>query len=439
MARMSIERALAPKAVDALFEKHAEHQYTKELLFSSLVDLMGLVVCNVHPKVSAAYKAVEDTLPVSLSAVYEKLKGVERNVLSALVQHTSAELSPVIAAMKVRQNPWLAGYRVRIVDGNHLASTERRIEVLRASKAGPLPGLALVVFDPQRSLVTEMIPCEDGHAQERSLFDELLALVGERDVWIADRNFCTLGLLVGVLSRKAHFAIRQHANLPITSSGTVHRRGRCSTGEVTEQKVTITGADGEARTLRRITIKLDTPTRDGDTEMSILTSLPAEFADAIAVANLYQKRWTIETAFQKIDQTLQGELSTLGYPKAALFGFAVALCAYNVYSTVQAALESHFGEDLVREEISGYYIAEEIRTVHGGMDVALDEKVWVRYRAMSAEQLATELIAIAAHVNFKRFQKKKRGPKKPVTKRTEHADTPHVSTARLLTRQGGST
>jgi hypothetical protein len=41
----------------------------KKLLFSSIVDLMGMVVCKIQPSVCAAYQAVEDTLPVTLGRV----------------------------------------------------------------------------------------------------------------------------------------------------------------------------------------------------------------------------------------------------------------------------------------------------------------------------------------------------------------------------------
>ena len=41
MARAVLENALTPTAVDALFEGTAERQYTRELLFSDVVDLMG--------------------------------------------------------------------------------------------------------------------------------------------------------------------------------------------------------------------------------------------------------------------------------------------------------------------------------------------------------------------------------------------------------------
>ena len=46
MVRAALEHALAPQVIDALFERTAERQYTRTLLFSSVVDLMGTVVAS---------------------------------------------------------------------------------------------------------------------------------------------------------------------------------------------------------------------------------------------------------------------------------------------------------------------------------------------------------------------------------------------------------
>ena len=54
MARAAMEHAMAPEALDALFVKHANKQYTRELLFSSVVDLMGVVVSKVVGPMSGA-------------------------------------------------------------------------------------------------------------------------------------------------------------------------------------------------------------------------------------------------------------------------------------------------------------------------------------------------------------------------------------------------
>jgi hypothetical protein len=94
-----------------------------------------------------------------------------------LVGYSNKELLPVITELAVPEMEELPGYAIRIVDGNHLGGTENRLEVLREKRAGALPGLSVAVLDPQRMMVTNIFPCEDAHAQERSLFSELLATV----------------------------------------------------------------------------------------------------------------------------------------------------------------------------------------------------------------------------------------------------------------------
>jgi len=44
-----------------------------------------------------------------------------------------------------------------------------RLKVLRETKAGALPGKSLVVFVAELGISTDVIPCEDSHAQERFL------------------------------------------------------------------------------------------------------------------------------------------------------------------------------------------------------------------------------------------------------------------------------
>lgn len=437
MFRALMENALAPEVLNNIFAEHAEYQYEKKLLFSSVVNLMGLVVCKVQPAVSAAYRAIKDTLPVSLTALYNKVNGIEDGVTAALVRHTGTRLGPVIEAMGAQHPALLPGYRVKILDGNHLAATERRLDVLRQCWAGPLPGHALVILDPAWMLATDMIPCEDAHAQERSLFAQVLARVVPGEVWIGDRNFCTVSFLEGILQRESFFAIRRHGNFPIVSQGTLRSRGRCETGELFEQSVTFLGENGSPIKIRRVVVRLDKPTRDGDAEIAILTNVPARDASAAKIAELYRDRWTLEGLFQTLTQTLNGEIPSLGYPKAALFAFGVALVSYNIASVLRAALRVKFGHEKVEQEVSGYYIANETRATHTGMDVALDESIWVPFQTMTADELASKLLDYATHVRLSAFKRTPRGPKKPVPPRTKHTTKPHVSTARLLAEVRG--
>jgi len=436
MTRAIMENALAPEALDELFRTHAVRQYERELLFSSVVDLMGMVVCKVQPAISAAYRAVKDTLPVSLTAVYDKINGIEPDVVAALVRHTGQRLSAVVDAMGGAHPALLPGYRTKIIDGNHFAATERRLAVLRQCWAGPLPGHALVILDSDRMLATDVIPCEDAHAQERSLFTQVLDRIVPGELWIADRNFCTVGLLEGIIEHQSAFVIRQHANFPIASEGTPRKLGRCATGQLFEQSVTFIGESGKAYNLRRIVVRLDRPTRDGDSEIAILTNVPARDAGAAKIAELYSERWTVESLFQMLTQTLNGEIPQLGYPKAALFAFCVALVSYNVASVLRAALRVKHGHEKVETETSSYYIANEVRATHFGMDVALDAEVWEPFQRMSPQELAGRLLEYAEHARLSAYKKTPRGPKKPVPPRTRYTNVPHVSTARLLAEAG---
>lgn len=300
MARALMESALAPNELDALFERTAEQQYSRTLMFSALVDLMGVVVCKSRPSVCAAFKERKEELGVSLAAVCDKLKGIETTVTSEFVSHTTAKLGAVVAGMGGEMPPIIDGYRVKIIDGNHLAATERRLDVLKGSQAGPMPGHSLVVVDPQLMLATEMIPCEDAHAQERSLTPDILQRVGKGEVWIADRNFCTASLLFGIAEKSAFFAIRQHAKLRIEECDSPKSCGHTDTGEVLEQTVRLTNSSGGVLKVRRVIIRLESPTRDGDREMAILTNLPKTRANATTVADACRKRWKIETMFQSL-------------------------------------------------------------------------------------------------------------------------------------------
>ena len=142
----------------------------------------------------------------------------------------------------------------------------------------------------------------DGHAQERSLLDEVLARVQKRDVWIADRNFCTLKFLFEIAKKLGFFIIRQHGAVKGKLCGQRVFKGEGPTGKTYEQPVEFI-YEGKTYKLRRITVELLQATRDGDMSLHLLTNLPAKVS-APKVAELYRRRWTIETLFLEVTTTL---------------------------------------------------------------------------------------------------------------------------------------
>src|SRR5438067_9822973 len=233
--------------------------------------------------------------------------------------------------------------------------------------------------------VSDVIPCADGHAQERALIDQVLPLAQEGDVWVFDRNFCAAGLPLGVRGRRAFFVGRRRGNTAVVPQGDFSQEVETDTGWASGRKVWACRDDERVPEARLVRVRLKQPTGDGDLEVGILTNLPAGDADAAGVARLYLKRWEIEGAFHELTVALSCEVNTLGYPRAALFGFCVAVAAYNVLAVVKAAMRGVQGEEKVRDEVSGYYVALEWALVYAGMMIALPAEEWEVFGTMSAK------------------------------------------------------
>lgn len=433
--RAVAERLLSSRHLDELFHEVAQHQYESKLLFSTVVQLIGQVVAGPRRSVHEAYQHAGD-VGVSVAAVYDKLNGMEPAIARAMVRRGAAEAAAVAGHLSLPPAP-LPGYELRIVDGNHLAATEHRLKELRFTRSGPLPGQALVVLDPRRKLLTDVIPCENGHAQERSLVPELLGCVNAGELWVADRNFCTTAMLTGVVAKGACFLIRQHAStLTWEADGPWRDCGRCASGEVREQPIRVLDpATGQWMKVRRVELRLDTPTTDGEREIRLLTNLPPGAAAAAAVADLYHGRWQVEGAFGELTTALRCEVKSLGYPRAALLAFCVALTAYNAVSLVKLALAAAHGREKAEKDVSFHQLSREVAATTRGMEVAVEPRAWDVFASMTAKQFADTLVDLARRMNLRRYRKHPRGPKKKRPPRTHGRTHKHVATAKLLAQR----
>ena len=114
-----------------------------------------------------------------------------------------------------------------------------------------------------------------------------------------------------------------------------------------------------------------------------------------------------------MEATLNGEINTLGYPKAALFAFSLALVSYNMMSVVKAALRAVHGAETVQEKVSTYYLADEITMTHRGMMIAIPEDEWTVFHDLTPPEMAVVLVDLASNVRLSLYPKQPRGPKKP--------------------------
>lgn len=381
MARLGLEQALPAQWIDEVFDAHRRRQYSRDLLFSTVVELMTLVTLGLRPSLHAAARKMPD-LGVSLAALYDKVKRTEPAILRALAQGSAERLAPVMAALGGETS--LAGWQLRVLDGNHLPASEKRLGPLRGYRGAALPGHTLVVYDPDSGLVCDIAPCEDAHESERAAVPTLMDKAGPGQVWIADRHFCTQAIMQGFSQAGADFIVREHAHHPrLAGQGPWGKWADIETGRVREHGIevrVIHDASGERLTWRRIEIELEQPTEAGEHMIRLWSNLPAS-VEATTIARLYRKRWRIEGMFQRLESVLHSEISSLGHPKAALLGFTVAVLAYNVLSLLQRSVEQAHRAQSPTLEVSTYHLAQHVKSGYEGMLIALPPEHWPRWGA----------------------------------------------------------
>jgi hypothetical protein len=294
-----------------------------------------------------------------------------------------------------------------------------------------LPGQARVVYDPELDMALNVVPCENGHTQERALLALLEASLAAGEVWVMDRNFCVLHWLHRIAAQPAYFVVREHEQTPFKPLAPMAETGVTETGRVAEQPIQVIGPDGQPVVWRRIRVLLQKPTRNGDEQVYLWTNLPATVT-AETVARLYLKRWRIETAFQHLAQDLNTEIKTLGYPRAALFGFCIGVVAYNILAVLKAALRQVHGATVIDTQLSGYYVTDDVSGTYRGMMIAIPPPEWQVFRHLTVPQVADVLLDLAGKVCLAKFRKHPRGPKKPRPPRSFDPKHPHQATAKLL-------
>ena len=427
--RVLLERTLAPKVLDDFFELVAREQYVKSVLFSDLVALMSTVVHRMHRSVHAAYFKSSAASKIKLSALYDKINNIEPRVSAAFVADHAKRLIEVLDQINAPLAPLIPGFETRILDGNAIAATDHRLEVLRDTRSGPLPGKSLAILDYERDVVTQLIMCEDGHAQERSLSNEILEQVQPGQAWIADRNFCTAKILCGIVNRGGEFLIREHRNIPIMEESSMDVIASDGNGHLKEGSVSLSYENSQPIIFRRIWLTLPKASRDGDREIVVLTTIPREKASAHEIMEAYRKRWTIESMFANLTVSLCCEVRALGHPRAALFLFANAVVAANTLSGVRAALRAQHGED-IEERVSVYQMVDDLQSSFRSTDIIEDS--FTDVESMPIVEFTKHFLAATQRIDIRQYRKAKTRPRKTPHTRGKSSDPPHVSTYRLL-------
>lgn len=427
MTRATHEYLFTDAFLNDLFDDTAVANYSRQFLFSDLVGVLTGVVFSSHPSVRRAFLSAPVTgARGTLKCFYEKLQRLEPGTVRALVRGT-AERVDEIGGSEPRPEPEpIRGYRLMIIDGNHLGATQSRLD---GQSGAALPGQVLAVLEHASGLVRDILPWEDAHANEKEVLAELGLNLRAGDVAVLDRQFCANTIMDRINAQKARFLIRHNASVGLHPVTDRRSCGKTPTGRVYETRVRYAQTK---RVVRCVEVELDTPTRNGEKVIRLLTDLPAEKASGRQVAQAYLCRRQIETVFWELTVSLTCEVDTLAYPRAALFTFGVAVAVYNGLQLVRGAVTAVHGAD-VRDQLSGHTMAGEVGRMWDGLDLALDSDDWDEVRGLSPAAFRRWLREAAKGMDLDYYRKTTRGPKKPKAQPAEGEPiNKHTSTFRFL-------
>lgn len=419
--------------LNIVFQECRERQYDGHLPFVELATSVADVALGFCDNFNQAYKKYKQELEVSLVAFYGKLNRTEPTISEGVVRYSVDKATELMNALGGEPRPVLAGYKCSALDGNHLQKTEKRLGPLRGLCAAALPGTVVAKFDLQTELFERAYLLEDAHAQESTVLERVIADLQSKELLIADRHFCIVKFMLDVGAAMSCFLIRQHGRLKGELLGERRMVGPIETGTVYEQSMRITDGDREL-ILRRITVDLLKPTRDGDMQIHLLSNVPSQDATPCELAELYHQRWEIENAYHVLTMTLTCEVKSIGKPRAALFLFCMAMMAFNCRQVLYAALSTvHEQADV--EAMSELSVALEIVRPMDGLLTAIPESEWNETVPTTVQGRAAFLRRVSKHVNVHAHRKSVRGPKKLQPPRKRCKAGTHVSTHRLLEDQ----
>jgi hypothetical protein len=432
MTRALLERSLPVEALDRLFEETAGDARERTATVGALTYLMLQVVSGSHKSAFAAWQADRESdeplVPISHQAMYDRFGTTPPIYSCSLVRKSYEATAPLVEPQASEgRRDWQG--RVRIVDGTMPEGSEHRLKVLRTCGPAGLPAKLVFVFDPARSLCVDAEASEDAYAGEARIAAPLFERAQAGEIYVADRGYDSLAIFAQLRSRGAHFVVRESKGGPtVVEQEELREVGRASTGVVFEQAVDV-GRAGKTLRLRRIVVRLDEPTRKGETEVRVLSDLPEEIS-ATEIAELYRDRWGIEPQIERLKHLFKGEIESLGKPRAAIFVLCGAMVASNAAAAAEAAIARE--HDLPASFLSGHYLADEIAATVRVVDRLVDEATWRHVVEWPDETFVAWIRSLARAIRPGAFRKHPRGPKRAPPPRTSGKKRHHFSTHRLI-------
>lgn len=390
--------------LDDLFDANAKGCYVDQITFPTLTSLVCDALLKHGGSGNKAFTQarVDGRLKAAVVSVYQKLGRTPVSLSTAFLRECTARLLRLLPSGARADTPaCLEGLRLRVIDGKTIKRVSRRLKPLRRVRGKMLGGKLLVCVCPRTGLALAMSADPDAFRNDLALVDDLLAqLPPDRSapcLFIADRQFCELGLMSDLVGREDHFLIRHGRNVAFTpdpshpATGGTDSRGR----RWTQCRGTL-GAAGNTsrRVVRRITLL-----RPQEEDVSIVTDLLDEAAyPAEPLLEAYLRRWGIEQVFQQVTEVFSLDKLIGATPRAAVFQAAVCFVAYNVTQAIKAHVAE--GAGVKFETVSTHKLFDDVADQTRAMAAAAGSAAIVRLTTPSPppDVVARRLAALLAAV-----------------------------------------
>ncbi len=367
------------------------------------------------------------TLTVSLPALYDKVNRTEPALLRALVRGSAARLAPVMTAAGTG-HPSLPGYALRVLDGNHLPGSEKRLKPLRALRGAALPGLTLVVYDPDTGLAVDLVAAEDAYTDERTLARGPPGWRCARS-GLGRRSALLRPALAGGAGRGGQPLRGAPARQP---SPPLRAGGLAGVWLLRDRHAARAEhhPGGEPDPLAAHCAQPDDPD-DGGRPDALAVDQPARErqrgTDRAGVSATLAGRGPVPAPGAGAAQRGRPP----GSPASGASGVASAVLAHNVLSLLSACIETVHGSE---PRVSVFHLGRQIAAGYEGLMVALGHAAVLTGREGGGSGVAARLLALAERVDVGRIATSPRGPKRKVDKPYVAATVAreHVSTARVL-------
>ena len=424
-----LQFALPDAGLQRLYDEHRGRSYTDVLGFDTFFHLLRDALLNRDDSACQHFRKAEanDELPVTLEAVYGKLRRVPTAVSRALFAEGARRLAEVASGAVDPLPACLQAMEVLAFDGKQIKHVKKRLKPLRNLWGKLGGGKLLVVQDVATHAAVAFEAAEDGLASENTLMDAAVARVRTRPsdrprLWIGDRAFGNLVEATRFAEAGESFLLRYHPKTSFThDSSRVERKGKTADGLAWREEWGWYGAenDGRRRLVRRIHLATGkTNAKRKADHFSVVTDLLD--ADAYPAAELlaaYRRRWGIETLFQEVTEVFHLNQLVGTTPQAMIFQASMVLLFSNALRVLtgylaqsQKRLPNTVSTELVFKDVVAQLTAFAIFVEVASLGALLPP--------MTAEELREWLAERLSKVWTSRWAKQKtvkRKPKPPPT------------------------